>query len=75
MRRCQDFLPRTYDEWLDCLRNTCGRRVTPEFVASRLAILGDRDRPETRAFIEAWGEQHLHQVLAWFQALQRQWLH
>ena len=74
MSRTHDCLPRDFEEWLACLREACRCHVTPEFVAARIAVLSDRDRPETRAFIEAWGDAHLRQVLTWFSTLQRRWL-
>jgi hypothetical protein len=58
---------RTYEDWRHCIEVACGIKLTPQYVATRIAELSDLDHYGTQRFIEAWGEAHRVQVLAWFQ--------
>ena len=61
------MIPETFEQWRACIVNDCKIHLTPEFAAQRLAVYQDRQHVETKKFIELYGEQHLNNVIAWFQ--------
>ncbi|MGI9435586.1 MAG: hypothetical protein ACR2Q4_12285 [Geminicoccaceae bacterium] len=59
--------PGTYDEWRHCIEVKCGLQLTPEFVQQRLSALRDDRAFQTQRFREMWGDEHLRQVITWFE--------
>lgn len=61
------MIPHTYEQWHRCITVDCGIALTRPFVLARLAILSDDDHPETRRFIELYGEPHRRGVVSWYE--------
>lgn len=59
------MIPKTFDEWKNCIVNDCKIKLTDAFVQSRLKVYENRKNPETRKFIELYGENHLNNVVYW----------
>lgn len=59
--------PSTYDEWRHGIDVKCGLQLTPEFVQQRLSAFHDDRAHQTQRFREMWGDEHLHQVITWFE--------
>ena len=64
--------PGTYDEWRHCIEVQCGLRLTPDFIKLRLSDLRNDHAYQTQRFREMWGEQHLHQVITWFEKAEQE---
>jgi hypothetical protein len=60
------MIPLSFDEWKKCITLDCGIALTPDFVNRRVAVLSDKNHPETRQFIGRYGEPHHNYVLYWF---------
>lgn len=61
------MIPQTYDEWRHCIEVDCGLRLTPGFIAERIAELSDADHERTRQYVRLYGEAHRQRVLEWFE--------
>lgn len=59
------MIPRTYDEWKNCIINDCKIDLTYDFVQKRLSIYQDRNHKETIKFIELYGEPHYQNIKNW----------
>ena len=59
--------PSTYDEWRHCIEVKCGLLLTPAFVQQRLSALHDHRNYQTQRFREMWGDEHLRDVITWFE--------
>jgi len=59
------MIPQTFDEWKDCIVNDCKIDLTKAFAQSRLKVYTDRNNPETRKFIQLYGEGHLNNIIYW----------
>lgn len=59
-------VPQTYDEWRHCIEIECGLRLTPHYIAERIAALGDPSNHYTSQFTKLWGVAHLAKVQNWF---------
>ena len=59
------MIPQTFEEWRHCIVVDCKIELTTAFVASRLAILQEKEHPETIKFVSLYGEQHLNNILQW----------
>lgn len=57
----------TYEEWKQSITLLCGVSLKPDYIEKRLEELNDRQNDHTKKFINAWGEQHLQQVIKWFE--------
>jgi len=57
---------RNYEDWKHCITVLCGIPLTADYVERRIAALDDVGDHTTQRFIQAWGEEHLRRVRAWF---------
>ena len=60
------MIPDNYQAWRRCIEVDCGLRLTPEFVAERIAALENTQDVRTRQFLDCYGEPHRRRVLDWF---------
>ena len=60
------MIPRTFEEWKNCIVNDCKINLTKSFAEKRLSVYENRKNPETKKFIELYGEQHLDNVIYWY---------
>ncbi|MBL6731115.1 MAG: hypothetical protein ISP74_09425 [Bacteroidia bacterium] len=58
--------PQTFNDWTNCLVNDCKINLTKEFAQQRLAVYRDNQNAETQKFISLYGEQHLNNIIQWF---------
>ena len=56
-----------FEEWKNCIVNDCNIKLTKDFVGGRLKIYKDKRNPETKKFIQLYGEQHLNNIIYWLQ--------
>lgn len=61
------MIPQTFEEWQKCIVNDCKVNLTKEFAEKRLKVYSDANNPETRKFVELYGQQHVQNVIAWLQ--------
>lgn len=61
-----DVIPRSYEQWRDCIEVRCKIRLTPRFIHERLAELQDDKHAKTRDFARLYGSDHLERTIAWF---------
>ena len=66
-RQAAEMFPRDYSSWRHCIEVECGIPLSPDYVAKRIAILGDSTHKETVRFAKLYGDDWHQQVLAWFQ--------
>ena len=59
------MIPQTYNEWRNCIVNDCNINLTKEFAEERLKIYKDSSNPQTKKFIELYGNQHLYNIISW----------
>ncbi len=60
------MIPQTFDEWVSCIVNDCKIELTKEFAQQRLTVYQNKENAETKKFISLYGEQHLMNVIEWF---------
>ena len=60
------MLPRTFEEWRNCIVNDCKINLTKDFAAQRLKVYQDSNNQETEKFIELYGESHLQNIIHWY---------
>jgi len=60
------MIPHTYDEWIDCLVKHCKILLTKDFAMERIAVYQNKNNPETKKFIELYGESHWQNILHWY---------
>jgi hypothetical protein len=63
------MIPRTFEEWKNCIVNECRIKLTKDFAARRLKVYEDKHHPETKAFIRLYGEQHLGNIIHWLRKI------
>lgn len=61
------MIPQSFEQWRYCIEKECKIKLTKEFALKRLAVYQNRAAPETQKFISVFGEQHLENVIKWFQ--------
>ncbi len=61
------MIPTTFEQWKNCITNDCKIKLTKDFVTSRLKVYEDKRHPDTRKFIELYGEQHLNNIIYWLE--------
>lgn len=66
-----DPIPRSYQQWRECITVRCGIPLTAKYIGSRLDELRDASHPKTREFFEKYGQAHLNQVVQWFETAQK----
>ncbi|MEM6396635.1 MAG: hypothetical protein AAF741_09825 [Bacteroidota bacterium] len=62
-------IPHTFDEWKDCIVNDCNINLTKAFAEERLVVYRNPKHPETRKFKSLYGEQHLNNVIYWYEKI------
>ena len=63
------MIPRTFDEWQDCIVNKCNIPLTKEFTQKRLSVYLNKDDAETKKFISLYGEGHLNNIIGWLNSV------
>ena len=63
------MIPKTFEEWKNCLTNDCKINLTKEFAQQRLAVYQDKKNAETQQFISLYGEQHLLNIVQWLKKI------
>ena len=58
--------PQTFNDWKKCIVQDCKINLTPEFATIRLQVYQDKQNAETKKFISLYGEQHLQNIITWF---------
>lgn len=58
-------MPKTFEEWQDCVVNKCNIPLTKEFIQNRLTVYLNKDNSETKKFISLYGERHLNNIIIW----------
>lgn len=64
------MIPKTFNDWKDCIVNDCKINFTKEFAAQRLSVYQDNKKTETQKFISLYGEQHLQNIINWLEKIQ-----
>lgn len=59
------MIPQTFEQWKQCIVNDCRIDLTTEFAERRLTVYQNETNPETRRFVELYGEQHLQNIIRW----------
>ena len=60
------MIPQTFKDWTNCIVNDCKINLTKDFAQQRLAVYQDKRNTETQKFISLYGEQHLNNIIQWF---------
>jgi hypothetical protein len=60
------MIPQTFNDWTNCIVNDCKINLTKDFAEKRLAVYQDNQNTETQKFISLYGEQHLNNIIQWF---------
>ena len=60
------MIPKSYDEWKNCIINDCKINLTREFAELRLSVYENKKHPETRKFVQLYGSQHLNNIIHWY---------
>jgi len=63
------MIPRTFEEWKNCIVNDCKINLTKDFAQQRLSVYQNRENRETQKFISLYGEQHLLNIIQWLQQI------
>ena len=61
-----DVIPRSYEQWRNCIEVRCKIRLTPTYIRERLAELLDAKHAKTREFARLYGAEHLERTITWF---------
>lgn len=67
-----DPVPRSYQQWRECITVRCGILLSKNYIASRLGELRDSSHPKTHEFSEKYGQAHLSEVIHWFEMAQKE---
>ena len=59
------MIPYTFEEWKNCIVNDCKINLTKEFAQKRLKVYTNKQNPETKKFIQLYGEDHLNNIVYW----------
>ncbi len=60
------MIPQTFEQWKNCIIHECKINLTRDFAQQRLAVYQDKKKSETKKFISLYGEQHLNNIIQWF---------
>ncbi|NJK83376.1 MAG: hypothetical protein HC912_05720 [Saprospiraceae bacterium] len=60
------MIPQTFNDWTNCIVNDCKINLTKDFAQQRLVVYQDKRNAETQKFISLYGEQHLSNIIQWF---------
>ena len=61
-----DVIPRSYEQWRNCIEVRCKIPLTPAYVHERLVELQDDRHARTREFARLYGADHLERTIVWF---------
>jgi hypothetical protein len=67
-----DPIPRSYQQWRECITVRCGIALTKTYIASRLVELRDPSHPKTHEFCGKYGQAYLTQIVQWFETAQKE---
>ena len=67
-----DPIPRSYQQWRECITVRCGISLSKTYIAARLGELRNSSHPKTHEFFERYGQAHLSQVIQWFETAQKE---
>ena len=56
-----------YEDWKHCITVQCKIKLTPDYVAKRIAALNNERDPMTARFIKLYGDAHLKRTIGWFE--------
>lgn len=65
------MIPQTFEEWVNCIVNDCKIELTEEFASKRLETYENSTHPETKKFLELYGETHLNNIKKWFKQIKK----
>ncbi|EPY9770969.1 TPA: hypothetical protein N2R65_004541 [Klebsiella variicola] len=60
------MIPKTYNEWENCIVNDCGIELTDSFIQQRLDVLNNESHHETKRLLSLYGKPHLEKLIRWF---------
>lgn len=60
------MIPQTFNDWTNCIVNDCKIDLTKDFAIQRLAVYQDKTNTETQKFLSLYGEEHLKNIIQWF---------
>lgn len=60
------MIPQTFNGWANCIVKDCKINLTKEFAEKRLLVYQNNKNSETQKFISLYGEQHLQNIINWF---------
>ena len=60
------MIPKSYDEWKQCITVKCEIPLTSQFIARRLAVYYDTSNAETKRFINLYGQAHYDNIILWY---------
>lgn len=63
------MIARNFDDWKNCIIHDCGIDLTPAFAEKRLRVYENTSHPETRKFIELYGQNHLNNIIHWLKKI------
>jgi len=63
------MIPKTFEEWRNCIVNDCKIDLTKAFAQNRLKVYEDKNNPKTKKFIKLYGETHLNNIIHWFKKI------
>ncbi|NRA64193.1 MAG: hypothetical protein HRU19_06885 [Pseudobacteriovorax sp.] len=62
-----NLVPTTYSEWRECIEVRCQIKITSAFCQERLKDLKEGSSHYASQFKKMYGDQHLSQVVSWFE--------
>lgn len=60
------IIPRSFEEWQNCIVHDCGIDLSKSFAKERLAVFENENHPETKNFKKLYGEKHLDNIIYWY---------
>ena len=63
------MIPQTFQDWKNCIVNDCKIILTKDFAKKRLEVYQNNKNKETQKFISLYGQQHLNNIIKWFQQI------
>lgn len=63
------MIPQTFEQWKNCIVHDCKINLTRDFTQQRLTVYQDENNPETKKFIQLYGEQHLSNIINWLKQI------
>ncbi|WP_133584385.1 hypothetical protein [Sphingobacterium yanglingense] len=60
-----EAIPKSFEEWKNCIEEKCGIPLTLEFAEKRFSIYTNDHLPETQRFVKLYGAGHLSNIKEW----------